>query len=379
MNFPQGSVHPQFLCCPRYSPDSRWIVFAISGQTIWVVPSQGGEATLVAHGHKPVWDADSTAIIYSNADPGRNYSLWQQPFSTAEGKATEEPSPLTVSRGWDMPGGLSRDGKHIAFSAIHEQFNLATHPFDDEAGRVTGPAKPITTGNQRVSFFSVSPDSRSLAYDSTRAAESHIWRADIDGTTVQLTSGPDFNEGSPQWSPDGRTISFFRAPTKQSKLNTGAWLMAADGANPRLLIGGAGSNFVGAGRWLPDGSGLVYRQSKDQQLYVFQLSSRADRRLTNEQSLMPIFNVSPDGKWVVYQSTLSGIIDLRARADRRRRTTDCGRDQASRVSSVFLAFRPLAVLPARSQESVASSRSCSELESGRAGEGGRIRRVGLLD
>jgi Tol biopolymer transport system component len=89
--------------------------------------------------------------------------------------------------------------------------------------------------------------------------------------------------------------------------------MAADGANPQPLIDKAGTGEgVGAGHWLPDGSGLVYRSGKDQQLYVFNPAAKSSRRLTDELAVMPILNVSPDGKWVVYQSTIAGNVDLRA-------------------------------------------------------------------
>jgi Tol biopolymer transport system component len=312
VRFPTGTPNTQFLCCPRYSPDGKWIVFGAVSETIWVIPSQGGGATMIARGRRPVWEADSRAIIYSNSDPGRHYSLWRQPFSTIEGTPNGNPSPLTVGRGWDMPGSLSHDGGRIAFSTLDERHNLVVQTFDSEAGRATGPEKPITKGQQRVSFFSVSPDGRSLAFDSTRGTETHIWRSDLEGRTVQLTSDALYNEWSPQWSPDGRTISFFRVPVEGSKSKEGAWLMASDGANPQLTIEGAGTNGAGAGRWLPDGSGLVFRRAMDQQLHVYTLGSKTSRRLTNERSVMPIFNISPDGKWVVYQSNPSGVVDLRA-------------------------------------------------------------------
>ena len=69
---------------------------------------------------------------------------------------------------------------------------------------------------------------------------------------------------------------------------------------------------MAVGHWLPDGSGFVYRPVKERQLYIFNLASKSSRRLTDEAGVMPILNVSPDGKWVVYQSSMSETVDIRA-------------------------------------------------------------------
>jgi Tol biopolymer transport system component len=85
--------------------------------------------------------------------------------------------------------------------------------------------------------------------------------------------------------------------------------MAADGANPQLTIEKAAYFSLS---WMPDSSGLVYFSLIDNQIHLFDLSARSSRRLTDERNISYVPTVSPDGKWLIFQSTLSGNIDIRA-------------------------------------------------------------------
>jgi TolB protein len=226
------------------------------------------------------------SLIYSNSESGKNFSLWQVPFSTNEGAASGAPEPITVGRGRDMQAAVSRDGKLIAFASQDLSFNIETLPFDAEAGQQKGAPQPATQGSNLIYFLSFSPDGRSVVFESRRGASSHIWRVDIGSVPVQLTADLNFNDSAPRWSPDGQTIAFTRRPTNESQrplapgARTNLWLMSPDGANPRLLIENAGSPV-----WTPDSRALVYGSVVDDrqnQLFIFDLATSSARRLTNE-------------------------------------------------------------------------------------------------
>lgn len=206
-----------------------------------------------------------------------------------------------MGRGQDMQPAVSDRGG-IAYCAMEIVFNLEVMNFDAESGRVTGTPRPITAGNGMAYFNTFSPDGRSVAFNWRRGSSSHIWKLEIGSSPVQLTSDPRYSEGYPRWSPDGLSITFNRA-------GSSLWMMTADGANPRPVIEKDGLG--GLYSWMPDGSGLVYANPSDNQLYLFDLATRQSRRLTDEQGLMSLSAVSPDGQWVVYQSTMSGNVDLR--------------------------------------------------------------------
>ena len=311
VRFKAGEPPQPFWLYPSYSSDMRWIAFEAGGN-IFVVSAEGGEAKRLLKGRRPVWGENSQVIIYSNTETGKNFSLWQVPFSTTEGAISGAPEPLTVGRGRDTQAAVSRNGKLIAYAAQDLSFNLESLPFDSETGLQTGPPQPATLGSNIIYFLSPSPDGRSIVFESG----GHIWRVDIGSPPVQLTSDANFNEGAPSWSPDGQTIAFIRRPASDSQQSPGSvprpslWLMSSDGANPRLL-NESGNN----PRWHPSGAAIAYGVVGDggqNQIHLFDLATKSTRPLTNERGVVPICSFSPDGKWLIYQSNASGNIDLHA-------------------------------------------------------------------
>jgi serine/threonine protein kinase len=228
---PKGEGAFRFILYPTLSPDEKWILFQVEQFRINVAPSSGGEAKVLCRGRRPVWAPDGRSVVYSNADPRKNFTLWRIPFSSAKGVAGGPGEPVTVGRGVDTQAAISRDGKQIAFTGLEQTFNLEVLPFDAEIGRVTGEVKVLTSGNNDIEWKSLSPDGRSVVYENA----GRIWRLDPGQAAYPLTSDPAFKDGQPRWSPDGRSIIFERVPAGEpGKFEL--WLMAADGASPRRLV-----------------------------------------------------------------------------------------------------------------------------------------------
>jgi Tol biopolymer transport system component/predicted Ser/Thr protein kinase len=295
-----------FVAYPSYSPDGRWISFE-AANAVYVVNADGGEPRPIVEGKHPVWSGDSRALIYSSVEAGKNYTLWQIPFSTTEGKASGGAEPLTVGRGRDTQAAVSRDGRQIAFSALDVSFNLEALPFDAETGRVQGEARAITSGSDLIYFHNSSPDGRSSVFDSHRGATSYIWRVDHGSPAVQLTSDPTYEDSFPRWSPDGRFIAFDRKRANDARAIEDLWLMAADGANPQKLIENAC-----CAEWMPNASAITYLSLTELQLYIYDLEKKSSRRLTNEEGIYGSGVPTSDGRWVAYMSIGSGNVDIRA-------------------------------------------------------------------
>ena len=292
----------RFLLYPSLSPDGRWLL--LQGPAgILVAPGTGGEVRVIAKGRRPVWAPDGRSIVYSTGETGKNFSLWRLPFSAAKGTAEGRGQPLTAGTAENTHASISGDGRQIAFTALEQTFNLETLPFDAEAGRATGGVKELTAGKNDIQWKSFSPDGRSVAF----LKSGRVWRLDPGQPAYPLTSDPAFTDGAPQWSPDGRSIAFPRSPEGDTT-NVSVWVMASDGAGPRRLIEKAR-----APSWMPDSRRVVHVSTVDNYLYLYDPATRREQKLTDEPTRAPLNIVSPDGKWLVYQSSAEADISIRAR------------------------------------------------------------------
>ena len=73
----------------------------------------------------------------------------------------------------------------------------------------TGNAQRIVEATAGEGNPQFSPDSRRLAFRSSRSGTSEIWLADSDGTNPrQLTHVSAYTASFPHWSPDGQSLVF---------------------------------------------------------------------------------------------------------------------------------------------------------------------------
>ena len=171
----------------------------------------------------------------------------------------------------------------------------------------------------------VSPDGRWVAFVTTVAdldenvLNSDVWVVELPtGRSYQLTRGAK-RDNSPRWAPDGRRLAFLS--NRDGKTNI--WLIAPDGGEAE-----PGTKFeklnVGSFEWLPDSSGFIFaasdpatpeeeKRKKDKRdpilvdkdykysrLYRYRLGDKEPEKLTKENYQVSGFDVSPDGKWVVF-------------------------------------------------------------------------------
>jgi Tol biopolymer transport system component len=289
----------QDFAAPAVSPDGRFIAFeALHG--IYVVPAGGGNAVAVAQGRSPAWVHAPLALVFTAAGRASGESLWRLPMSEADGKPAGPAEPITVGHGRDVQAAVTRDGRYIAFAATDTTSNVERLAFDLERGRQAAAPASVTTGNDQIYFFNVSPDGKSTMYESRRTRG--IWKADAGQPAVQLSLDPSQADVYPRWSPDGRQIAFARRPREQNQSPAGVWLMEPDGSNPRALGLEALNGFF---QWTPDSRGLVLQKPDDRQLYLVDVETKQDVRVTNEPDILPLTGVSRDGAWLAYQSTNS--------------------------------------------------------------------------
>ncbi len=304
VELPDG-IRPPSLLDPKVSPDGRWLLFS-SSDTIFLLPIDGGKATVLAAGRNATWDPSGAAIFYCSTEPGRNSNLWWLPFSSERGAASAPAQALLVGPASLEGSALSRSGRRLVVTAVDRTGNLETLPLDAEAGTSGTTPRPLTRGRHDISFASASPDARSIVYQDLRGSTSHLWRRDDGHEPVRLTDDPAFEESYPRWSPDARSIAFTRHAANSARLPTASelWIMAADGGAPRLLTKDGGNM-----AWLPDARRLLFIHGKE--FHLLDLATGSERPLAIEgPSALPVFTISPDSEWLVYPTTESGDVDL---------------------------------------------------------------------
>ena len=151
-----------------------------------------------------------------------------------------------------------------------------------------------------------------ISPDGTRVAvaiadqEHDIWMWDLPRQTLsQLTfdPAPDF---APAWTPDGRRLVFF----SQRGREPGLFWQPADGTGtPERLATGAPTTAV-----TPDGTHVLFALTSNQDLAMVSLDgTRRVQSLTNHPSTERNGIVSPDGRWLAYESDASGRFEIYVR------------------------------------------------------------------
>jgi serine/threonine protein kinase/Tol biopolymer transport system component len=174
--------------------------------------------------------------------------------------------------------GVTSDGRTIVF--VSSSTDSILELWKAEAnGRRVARLVPSVTASQVV----VTPDERSVIYNSLVGGTVSIWMVPIDGgTPTKLADG-----GSASVSPDGGSMAF--ADSRTSLI-----ICALPGCTSRRTIGSL--RFEAPLSWTPDGRGVAY--AREGNIWVQPLGGGPPRQLTRSADRRPIgfFAWSRDGK-----------------------------------------------------------------------------------
>ena len=180
------SAPPRPYRMPRISPDGRRISLGGVDADIWVYDLSRDTLTRLTFlgGNTAVWSPDGKHVAFaSNAGKGNTNVYWQ----LADGSGTAEPL-TTFAKNSHTAGSWSPDGQHLAF----EEVNPAT------------------------------------GYD--------VWILSLSDHKAQPFLQTQFNEGAPEFSPDGRWLAYVSDESGRYEIYVqpfpgpgGKWQISTDG------------------------------------------------------------------------------------------------------------------------------------------------------
>jgi eukaryotic-like serine/threonine-protein kinase len=298
---------------PEFLPGGRAVLYTIqSGERgedfqIAVIDIQSGDTKiLVPSGSSPRF-SPSGHLVYAAEN-----TIRAVPFDPVRLEVLGDPIPLAESVLVKRSSGaadfsVAADGTlvYIAAGAGGLQRRLVWA----ERG---GARRPINAPPRAYTTLRISPDGTRVAL-ATRDQQSDIWIWDFARETLtRLTTDPS-NDFAPIWTRDGRRIVFSSSRVTPSAL----FVQAADGTGgtERLI---EGAEALAPNTFSPDGKRLIFRADTStatgQDLRMLVLDG--ERRITpliqtpfDERNA----DISPDGKWLGFQSNESGTDEVYVR------------------------------------------------------------------
>lgn len=260
----------QWITGQRGIAQSR--VAFVRGDVIVVIDSDGEmEQTIdvVGPAKSPAWSPTGAQLTYSTFGPGSRIVLHDLKTGRARDFGSQRNTTVVTPV-------FTPDGKSIAYGLATEQgTDIYIVPLDGDAF-----PRRVTVGRGAISQQpSFSPDGNRIAFMSDRTGHPEVYIMDADGTNADIFTAFDFGDqnyrASPDWSPDGRQVTFQTRIDWRFQVFT----MTLRDRLPRQLTS-EGENEDPS--WAPDGRHIVFTSSRSgtRQLWVLDSESGRLRQLT---------------------------------------------------------------------------------------------------
>ena len=236
----------------------------------------------------------------------RNGSLWVAPFDQKRSTLTGQPMAViegvAIALDWAPIVSLGQDGSLAYATGGGDPYPPRTLVWVDRLGR----EERIEAPTRAWWWPQVSPDGRRLGFHIMDPVNMDAWIYELErGPLVRMTYDAR-QDGYPLWTPDGKRVAFW---SRQAGGAANLYMRSADltGADVRLTTSPNGQVPFA---WARGGSLLVFQEDTpdtNMDIGVVPIEpGRAPELLIRGPSDEAHPSLSPDGRWIAYQSNSSG-------------------------------------------------------------------------
>ncbi len=290
---------------PFFLPDGRHFLYLAmnhdtsksANDTIYYATADGRE-------NRPLLRAESNPIYAAGYILfARNDQLMAQAFDPSKGTVSGEPRPVVNGvmndfTTWHMDASASGDGLLLFASGSGSEVQLVSYE------RTSKQTTMIADKMANLYSASISPQGDRMALD-IDSGLADIWVLDLGrGVRTRLTFGPVSNL-SPVWSPDGKWIAY----TAAGGPNSGIVRKRSDGTGAEEVLVPVQEPSL-ASDWSRDGKYIFYSRVAGDQDGVWVVPLEGDRKPRRVLERGAAASLSPDGHWLAYESTESGLSEV---------------------------------------------------------------------
>jgi serine/threonine-protein kinase len=291
---------------PHLLPDRRTLLFTSwkgDAPEIVAFDAVSGVRRTLTAGRQPTYLAGGHLVFV------RDGSLWAASFDERAAALEGEPVPLVAAIEASTVSGNAQYAISASGSLVYvprgQSLPIRSLTWVDRSGR----EEPVPLEPRSFNRFSLSPDGARIAVSIAEQDSIDLWVYALDRGTLTRLTFDRAADTAPVWSPDSRAIVF-----RSEREGGGLFVASPDGAGGVRRLTQPSGPIHTPYSFTPDGRSLLFtefRSYRDQGIGIVPMEGSAPARLILDEPFAELRpQVSPDGRWLAYQSDESGRFEV---------------------------------------------------------------------